>query len=387
MDRTPPQPITRGLEQVKRFQQEILDFPIPPVPTRLHPTRKTFALSALTEELTEFRDAETLADEADALLDMCYFGYGRLVEMGLMPSVLFDEVHRANMAKKRGDLKKARSEFSGGYDAVKPPGWTPPDLEPYFMTQDQIEQAANIMLHGLAVDHSMGHHGSSTPWTPPAPHVDPINNRPAGRPVKIIVLGHARHGKDTVSEMIARMYGLPFNGSSSFCAERVILPLTQDDDARMAFISRLMGRLDATLSLDLVHRISDRLIEVHGQYADRDACYADRHRDDLMRATWYEAIRDFNRTDQAALAKGIFEESDVYCGLRSKQELRAAINSGTADLVVWVDASDRQPLEPSTSITVQEHMAHFTIDNNAGLIELERNVRELFDALGFKAVS
>lgn len=386
MDRTPPQPITRGLEQVKRFQQEILDFPIPPVPTRLHPTRKKFAVSAIGEELIEFEQAETLADEADALLDMCYFAYGRLVEMGLMPSVLFDEVHRANMAKKRGDLKKARSEFSGGYDAVKPPGWTPPDLEPYFMTQDQIEQAASLILHGLAVDHSMGHHGMSTDWTPPAPRVDTNNTREYNRPPKIIVIGHARHGKDTVAEKLSDIYGLPFTSSSIFCADKVILPLTQDEDKRMAFSHRLLQRLDSKLPAELAHSISDRLADVHGQYADRETCYADRHRDDLMRATWYEAIRDFNRLDQAALARAIFQENDVYCGLRSKQELRAAINSGTADLVVWVDALDRMPPEPATSITVTEAMAHFTIDNNGSLADLDRNIRELFNTLGFKAV-
>lgn len=362
MYRQLPQPITRGLEQVKRFQQEILDFPIPPHPTRLHPTRKQFAHTALLEELDEFATAETIEDEADALLDMCYFAYGRLIEMGLMPSALFDVVHEANMAKQRGDLKKERSQFSGGYDAVKPPGWTPPDLRPYLLTKADIEHAAELSLFG----------GS--------------RHREPGKPRKIILIGHARHGKDTVAEMLANIYGLPFTSSSIFCADRVVLPLTQDEEARMAFSHRLLQRLDSKLPAELAHSISDRLVELHGQYADVEACYADRHRDDLMRATWYEAIRDFNRRDQAALAKAIFEQNDVYCGLRSKQELRAAINSGTADLVIWVDALDRLPPEPATSITVAEHMAHFTIDNNGTLEDLDRNVRELFDALGFKAI-
>ena len=65
---------------VERFSNEVVALPIPATPTRLNSTRKDWAYGALNEELTEFFDAVTIEEEADALIDLTYFALGRLIE-------------------------------------------------------------------------------------------------------------------------------------------------------------------------------------------------------------------------------------------------------------------------------------------------------------------
>lgn len=120
------------LDMVERFNREIIGLPIPGTPTMLSESRDEWAWTALREEIDEFAAAETLEDKADALIDLVYFALGRLVEMGLAPLPLFEQVHKANMEKKRGELSKRPNSL--GYDAVKPEGWKPPDLQPYLTT-------------------------------------------------------------------------------------------------------------------------------------------------------------------------------------------------------------------------------------------------------------
>lgn len=121
--------IDKMLDMVVRFNSEIIGLPIPGHPQRLQVLRKSWACEALYEEFMEFKNATHMEDEADALIDLTYFALGRLVEMGLAPLPLFESVHAANMAKKRGELSKRPGSM--GYDAVKPEGWRAPDLRPY----------------------------------------------------------------------------------------------------------------------------------------------------------------------------------------------------------------------------------------------------------------
>lgn len=127
----PSELIENMLGMVERFNVDLIGLPIPTTPQRLDVDRKEWACIAFNEEVQEFFEAETMEDEADACLDLVYFALGRLVEMGLAPLPLFTEVHRANMDKKRGELSKRPA--SRGFDAVKPEGWTPPNLQPLLL--------------------------------------------------------------------------------------------------------------------------------------------------------------------------------------------------------------------------------------------------------------
>jgi len=111
---------------VAEFYGTVLKFDVPDKGARgemLEKERFEFALTALREEVEEFEDASDYLGQVDALVDIVYFAVGRLLEMGVPFGPAWDEVHRANMGKRRGG-KGRDTEV----DAAKPDGWTPPDL-------------------------------------------------------------------------------------------------------------------------------------------------------------------------------------------------------------------------------------------------------------------
>lgn len=81
----------------------------------------------MQEELDEFVQAcmeQDLPKQADALVDLVYFAVGTAEFLGLPWQELWDDVHRANMAKVAGE--KVRGGSLHRLDAVKPPGWVGP---------------------------------------------------------------------------------------------------------------------------------------------------------------------------------------------------------------------------------------------------------------------
>lgn len=149
---------------VARFNAEVIGLPIPDAPQMLSPQRKTFAVDHLGEELDEFAEAvgaDDVAKAADALVDLVYVALGRLVEMGISPGAAFTEVHDANMRKVRGEVAKRPNSL--GHDAVKPEGWTPPDLMKILQVThadvewlaDQKEVAEDYTANADAYDEAM----------------------------------------------------------------------------------------------------------------------------------------------------------------------------------------------------------------------------------------
>lgn len=121
--------LEKFMTMVERFNREVIGLPIPDEPTRLSEERKIHAFEHLYEEVDEFDTADSLTDEVDALVDLVYVALGRLVEMGVAPGPVFEEVHLANMRKERGEVTKR--PHSLGHDAVKPDDWVAPDLALY----------------------------------------------------------------------------------------------------------------------------------------------------------------------------------------------------------------------------------------------------------------
>jgi dephospho-CoA kinase len=161
---------------------------------------------------------------------------------------------------------------------------------------------------------------------------------------KLLVIGHGRHGKDTVCELLRDKYGYSFESSSRFCSKLFIFDMLKDK---------------------------------YG-YDNEEQCYADRHN---HRAEWYNAICDYNIPDAARLGREIFREHDIYCGLRNKREFFAMKNTGVFDYVIWVDRSDHLPPESKDSMSLEQWMADFTIDNNSSLEDLEFNLDQLMSHL------
>ena len=161
---------------------------------------------------------------------------------------------------------------------------------------------------------------------------------------KLLIIGNARHGKDTVCDILRQEFGFSFRSSSDFCAEKFIY-------ARLK---------------DLYH------------YTSYTQCFEDRHN---HRAEWYDMIHDYCRDDFAKLGREIFAENAIYCGLRNKAEFHAMRNTGVFDYAIWVDRSDHLPQEARSSMSLEIWMADYVIDNNGTLDDLRRNTRQLMHTL------
>jgi len=157
---------------------------------------------------------------------------------------------------------------------------------------------------------------------------------------KLLIIGHGRHGKDTVCEILRDQFGFRFQSSSEFCARQFIY---------------------------------QELAPKYG-YTSYEQCYADRHN---HRAEWFDMIYNYCREDNARLGREIFAEYDIYCGLRNRAEFHAMRNTGVFDHCIWVDRSNHLPPENANSMNLEIWMADYVIDNNGTLQALERNVCDL----------
>ena len=162
--------------------------------------------------------------------------------------------------------------------------------------------------------------------------------------LKLLIIGHGRHGKDTVCDLLRDKYAYSFESSSQFCSK-----------------------------LFIYNDLKDK----YG-YANEEECYADRHN---HRAEWYNAICDYNVPDPARLGREMFNAYDIYCGLRNKKEYHAMRNTEVFDYAIWVDRSDYLPLESKDSMSLEQWMADYTIDNNGTLEDLQFNIDQLMNYL------
>ncbi len=337
------------MSMVERFNRQVIGLKIPDKPTLLSYERSEFRLRHMREEVFEIADAQYLnnmEDVVDGCLDLAYVALGTLVEMGVVVGATFEEVHAANMRREHGI--NARRD-GHGFDAVKPEGWEPPDLAPYLtLTRSDIvwllEQRevteAYAGKHGLEyvephVMYPTGYAAITKGLMSPGEIVKP----------RLLVIGHAKHGKDTICEYLRDVYGFKFTSSSWFLAERIMIPY-----------------------------FAEREGQGGPRYQTVEECFEDRIN---HRGVWYEAIRDFNRPDATALAHMILEHNDVYCGMRSHEELHACRNAGVFDHVIWVDASKRVEAEPYASCSVEPWMADFVVDANGTVEESHFNIDQL----------
>ncbi len=164
------------------------------------------------------------------------------------------------------------------------------------------------------------------------------------RKPKLLVLGHARHGKDTVAEILRDHYGYSFASSSLFAAEKCVRPA---------------------------------LAACGVTYASLEECYADRAN---HRGFWYEAISAYNGGGRSRLAEEILKGHDVYVGMRSNAEYLAS--RSLFDYVLWVDASKRKPLEPEASFNIPfDHSWMIQVNNNGTLRQLNAEVYRIMQFL------
>jgi dephospho-CoA kinase len=158
--------------------------------------------------------------------------------------------------------------------------------------------------------------------------------------IKLLIIGPARWGKDTLAEILHEKFGLSFISSSQACADIFIY---------------------------------DKLKEKYG-YNTPEECFEDRVN---HRKEWYELICDYNKDDKAKLAKEILKYNNTYVGMRDSSEIKECLKQGLFDLVIWVDASKRLPEEPSTSFNISKSDADIIIENNDTFEEFKEKALRL----------
>lgn len=154
---------------------------------------------------------------------------------------------------------------------------------------------------------------------------------------KLLILGSARHGKDTLAEIWRDEFGLTFKSSSQAASDIFLY---------------------------------ETLREKYG-YKTSEECFEDRVN---HRPEWKQLICDYNKDDRAKLAKGILANSDCYVGMRDKAEIDECMRQGLFDLIIWVDASERLPLESPDSFDIDKSCAHIIIENNGTFAEFKEKV-------------
>ena len=151
--------------------------------------------------------------------------------------------------------------------------------------------------------------------------------------MKIIILGHGGHGKDTVADIITDLTGLRFESSSMAAARQAVWPHMPE-------------------------------------YDTVEECFADRRN---HRETWRRLITEYNTPDKGRLCKEILSRCDGYVGMRCHEEFATVRHM--FDAILWVDAFERLPPDPSMSIEYEPD-SMIWIDNNGPESALVDRVRE-----------
>ena len=165
---------------------------------------------------------------------------------------------------------------------------------------------------------------------------------------KLIITGHARHGKDTVAELLHKNHGMTYKSPTQFIAEEMI-------------VKRNFGNLGYT-------NVSDAI----------------KHRGE-HREVWFNAFSEYNKDFKGRLVTEILAEHDVYCGLRCKEELYSACEyllkeTGVRPIVLWVERNEYPP-EDKSSNTITVHDTDYILWNSGTLKDLEEKVEALYKGI------
>lgn len=156
----------------------------------------------------------------------------------------------------------------------------------------------------------------------------------------LLIIGDARHGKDTASEFLKDNFGMDFQSSSQAAADIFIY---------------------------------DALKDKYG-YSTPEECFEDRVN---HRAEWYDLICEYNKVDKARLAKEIVGKTGCYVGMRDADEIEECLRIGLFDLIIWVDASERLPEEDKSSFNIEKGIADIIVNNNGTLEAFHKKLERL----------
>ncbi|MCB9047701.1 MAG: hypothetical protein H6550_16320 [Chitinophagales bacterium] len=159
--------------------------------------------------------------------------------------------------------------------------------------------------------------------------------------MKILIIGHAGHGKDTAAEVLMNN-GFTATSSSIYALHKFVYPL----------------------------------LKVRYGYKDTAECFKDRVN---HRREWFDLIAAYSKDDPSRLTREILESNDIYIGMRNMEEFTAS--EKLFDLIVAIDASERLPLEDPSSFNIPLNVADIIIYNNGDADDLKWNMNKLVGIL------
>jgi hypothetical protein len=160
--------------------------------------------------------------------------------------------------------------------------------------------------------------------------------------MKLLILGHGEHGKDTAAEIISQTLKLSFMSSSEYAAGIIFEALN---------------------------------VALDGKYNDVNDAYDDRR---SHRELWRVLINLLSVNDRSALTKRILMVSDIYVGMRCKETYESSKH--LFDHVIWVDALKRLP--PDETMTIPYNNKTMTrIDNNGSIAYMDFQINQLANKL------
>lgn len=153
---------------------------------------------------------------------------------------------------------------------------------------------------------------------------------------KILIIGHGRHGKDSLGELICQeLPELTFTSSSWFFAEEMF--------------NNQRGNVF---------------------YSSVKECFDDRFN---CRELWRDKMAEYNTPDASRLAKDILATSNFYIGMRTQREYQAS--KKLFNFIFYVDATKRLThIEPTFEIEYNSKEMIF-IDNNLDLENLQQQAK------------
>ena len=158
----------------------------------------------------------------------------------------------------------------------------------------------------------------------------------------IAVCGSGGHGKDTVSDYIAKETLLRYRESTSeFSVRQIVFPV---------------------------------LSEKYG-YKTVQECWDDRRN---HRSEWAALIWAYNSESPTGvrLYQEMIPNNDIINGCRNDAEFAICKQLRIFDKSIWVDASKRLPVEDSTSCQITATSCDFVVDNNGTIAELKKQLND-----------
>lgn len=116
------------------------------IPSDVNEETKHLRVRLIQEEFDELKEAMAsgnLTAIAKEMADLLYVTYGTAVSYGIDMEPVFQEVHRSNLSK-IGGYKRADGKW------IKPPTYSPADIEPILVVQRERLPAERLSMHEVA---------------------------------------------------------------------------------------------------------------------------------------------------------------------------------------------------------------------------------------------